>query len=134
MVEAASALGLLKKSDMQKEGSFAFDQQLDFLKKGAETARGFVWITTPDNGRTAQLAAGAAYLRANLQATALGLAMQPWSQCLQEYPSMSATLAQTHSALAPAGGRVQMFARLGYPSAAAAPAPKRGVDAQIWRA
>ena len=48
--------------------------------------------------------------------------MQPWSQCLQEYAEMRAAFAAAHKALAPEGGRVQMFVRIGH-GKAAPPAP-----------
>lgn len=134
MPEFAHAVGLLDQKAMQKHGSFGFNQSLKMLKSGAETAQGFVWLTTPDNTRIAQFEAGRAYVRANLEATALGLAMQPWSQCLQEYATMAPSLRAVHAEVAPDGGRVQMFVRVGYPTAPAARAPKRGLDAQIMQA
>ena len=133
VIEAAHAVGLLTHAGLEREGSFAFNQGLAFLKTAADTARGFVWVTTRSNTRAEQLAAGAAYLRANLEATALGVAMHPWSQCLEEYPTMRGAYAAVHGALAPDGARIQMLARIGYADAVP-PVPKRGVDAQIYRA
>lgn len=132
-IEALHAVGLLNQREIQKPGSIAYGQSIAFLKKGAESAQGFIWVTTSGNSRAEQLEAGRAYLRANLQATALGVSMQPFSQALQEYPSMAETLAAVHSELAPVGGRVQMFVRIGY-APDVPPSPKRGVDAQILKA
>ena len=132
VIEVAHALGLLTRAGLEREGSFAFDQGQKFLKAAADTARGFVWITTPNNDRASQLVAGAAYLRANLQATALGVAMHPWSQGLEEYSAMRETFDALHQYLAPEGGRIQMLARIGYANDVE-PVPKRGVDAQIYR-
>jgi hypothetical protein len=129
---ALNAIGLLNHETIEKPGSFAYNQLLDFLRKDAESAQGFVWLTTPGNSRAEQLEAGRAYLRANLQATALGVAMQPFSQGLQEYPTMAGMLTTLHRELAPAGGRVQMFVRIGY-GPDAPPSPKRGVDAQLLK-
>jgi hypothetical protein len=129
-VEAAHAVGLLTQAKMQTPGTFAYDQALAFLKKAAETARGFVWITTKGDSRGEELAAGAAYLRANLAATGLGLSMHPWSQVLQEYATQNGLRAAVHRELAPDGGRVQMLARIGY-AKPVPPAPRRGLDQNL---
>ncbi len=132
LMGALHAGGLLTAAAMKTEGSFAFNEMLKSLKAGADTARGWVWLTTSTNTRAGQLAAGGAYLRAQLAATAQGLAMQPFSQCLQEYSSMAGAFAAAHGAMAPGGGRVQMFARVGHVGAVP-PAPRRGLDAQIMK-
>jgi hypothetical protein len=76
----------------------------------------------------AQIAAGAAYVRANLQATALGLAMQPLSQALQEYKEMQPVYAEMRQALSVAEGEtVQMFFRLGRAAPVEA-SPRRALD------
>ena len=129
-IEAAHGVGLLTQAKMQTPGTFAYDQALAFLKKGAETARGWVWMTTGGESRAEELAAGAAYLRANLAATALGISMQPFSQVLQEYSTMNALRATVHRELAPDGGRLQMFARIGY-AKPVPPAPRRGLDQNL---
>lgn len=102
-------------------------------KRAAETAQGFVWITTTGDSRAEQLAAGAAYVRANLAATALGIAMHPWSQVLQEYATQRKVYAAVHRELAPDGGRIQMLARIGY-AKAVPPAPRRGLAAIVEQA
>ncbi len=79
-----------------------------------DTAMGFLWQVTTTNSRTDQINAGRDWLRVNLATTALGLGMQPLSQGLQEYPEMSEIYDQLHKRLAPDGGVVQMFARIGY--------------------
>lgn len=57
MPEFAHAVGLLDRKAMETHGSFGFNQAISFLKTGADTARGFVWLTTPDNTRVAQFEA-----------------------------------------------------------------------------
>ncbi len=95
--------------------------------------RAFAWIVTATNDRRAQLAAGAAYVRANLKATELGLAMHPLSQALQEFPQMLPLLAEHKRAVGAAESEtVQMFFRLGR-AASPGPAPRRPLDA-IMRA
>jgi hypothetical protein len=57
--------------------------------------------------------------------------MQPWSQCLQEYPEMRPTLDAVHRALGvEPPGRVQMLVRLGHADALP-PAPRRGLAAHL---
>ena len=63
------------------------------------------------------------WVRINLAATAAGVATQPMSQALQEYPEMKALYERIHATLAPEGGTVQMLGRLGY--AEAVPASPR---------
>jgi hypothetical protein len=93
--------------------------------------RAFAWIVTAANDRRAQLAAGGAYVRANLKATELGLAMHPLSQALQEFPQMLPLLAEHKRAVGAAESEtVQMFFRLGR-AASPGPAPRRPLDAII---
>jgi hypothetical protein len=125
-IDAAVATGLLTRAKMQQPGSWAFKQEIAMMKTASESAAGFIWLATPGNSRAEQLAAGRAYLRANLAATGLGLAMQPWSQGLQEYPTMADLFARLHRDLAPDGGRLQMLSRIGY-AKPIAPAPRRGL-------
>jgi hypothetical protein len=58
--------------------------------------------------------------------------MQPLSQALQEFPEMAELYAQVHDRLAPGGGTVQMWARLGY-GPAVPPSPRWPLDAKIVR-
>jgi hypothetical protein len=75
----------------------------------------FAWITTRRNTRSTQLAVGRAYARLNLEATALGLAMHPMSQVLQECSEMRALQRGFLAMLEiPVGHTVQMLVRLGY--------------------
>ncbi len=97
----------------------------------AMTAMGFVWIATLANDRPAQIDAGRSYMRVALRATALGLAMQPMSQALQEYPAMRPYFAEVHRLLAARPGeRIQMLARLGYADRVA-PAARWPLDTRI---
>lgn len=130
MMEALHFTGVLTRDTLRQPGSFAFEQSLVFLKGLADSAQGFLWLNTPGETRLDQIAAGRAYVRANLQATAEGIGMHPWSQGLQEYPSMAGLYRVLHQTLAPEGGRVQMLARLGY-GPAQPPAPRRGLAQQL---
>ena len=110
---------------------FARKQALDLIETHLKTPA-FAWIVTARSDRRAQLDAGAAYVRANLQATELGLALHPLSQALQEFPEMLPLLAEHKRALnLPESETVQMFFRLGR-APAFEPAPRRPL-AEILR-
>lgn len=112
--------------------SSAYRSGLEAVYANADTAMGHVWLATERNSRRDQIAAGADWVRVNLAATAIGLGIQPLSQALQEYPEMAGAFADIHDRLAPAGGTVQMFARIGY-GPAASPSPRWPLDAKIAR-
>lgn len=115
MLEALSIAGLLTREALLDPNSTASQQGRDMYKAMIDTAMGYVWLTSADNSRGAQLKAGRDWLRTNLAATAVGLAIHPMSQCLQEYPEMAGPFADTHEALGVSDpGRVQMLARVGY--------------------
>ncbi|MDP2258204.1 MAG: hypothetical protein Q8J89_00630 [Caulobacter sp.] len=133
VMSAMNAAGILTKTRMATPGTTAFNESLKFLKTAADTARGFVWITTPGDSRLDQIAAGESYARLSLLAASHGLVMHPWSQGLQEYATQKPVYDALHKALAPDGGRIQMLARIGYPKARLRPAPRRGLAAQILR-
>lgn len=88
----------------------------------------FAWMTTSGNRRSTQLAVGRAYARLNLKATALGVAIHPMSQILQEYAEMQALQQGFLTMLdIPKGHTVQMLVRLGY-AEQPAPAPRRDLQ------
>ena len=133
MFEALHAAGVLTQAKLEQPGTRAFEQSVSFMKRLADTAQGFVWLTTPANSRAEQILAGRSYVRINTQAAALGVAMHPWSQTLQEYPTMAPLYRKAHEMLAPKGGQLQMLVRIGY-AAPVPPAPRRGLAFQIRNA
>jgi len=76
----------------------------------------YALIVSKDNSRISQVQAGMTYSRLVLVAHSLGLAMQPPSQVLEEYPEMAKQYASIASQYAPDGGTIQMFFRLGVPT------------------
>ena len=118
-------LGFYTREKAREPGTFAYQAGLDYTKGWTASVVAFGWITSADNDRATQLAAGRAYVRVNLRATELGVAIHPLSQALQEYPEMTELqrrfLAATKT---PAGHTVQMFFRLGY-AAPPPPSPRR---------
>ena len=113
--ETVNALGLMNRDEMLDTESTTFSQQMQAMREPFDTATGFVFVATPGNSRTDQIDAGRDYVRLNLKATELGIAMQPWSQPLQEYDEVAGEFAQIREVL---GIRqhetLQMFARIGY--------------------
>jgi hypothetical protein len=121
-----NALGLFSRETAMD--AFARNQALDLIEADLKTPA-FVWIVTSGNDRLAQLASGAAYVRAALEAARLGMVVHPLSQALQEFPEMLPLLAEHKRMLGlPETDTVQMFFRFGRASSGA-PAPRRPLDA-----
>ncbi|MGQ0563449.1 MAG: Acg family FMN-binding oxidoreductase [Gemmobacter sp.] len=114
LFEVMGATGLFTRENAADPASQSFKAALDMIEGTTMTSMGFVWLVTADNTRAAQLATGADWLRVNLAITGLGLAVQPMSQALQEFPEMAGLHAEVHGRLAPEGGTVQMLGRIGY--------------------
>ena len=115
MLETLNMFGVLTRETIADRSTTAYQQGLDMYREITGTGMAYVWLVTPSNTRLDQLNAGAAYIRANLQATAMGIDMHPLSQILQEYEEMAELYAEMDRLLeTPAGARVQMLARLGY--------------------
>lgn len=131
VIELGRATGLVSREAFLRPGSFAAGEFARSGEPWVRSSMAFAWLTTPGNSRRDQIEAGRAYLHLNLLATRSGLAMQPWSQCLQEYPEMRTLLREVHEALGAAPpARVQMLVRLGYADAIP-PAPRRGLAEHI---
>ena len=133
MFEALALTGMFTREVALDQSSTAYQGGLDAVFANTDTAMGHVWQVTSGNTRADQIAAGRDWLRLNLATTALGLGMQPLSQALQEYPEMVALYTEIHDALAPDGGTVQMFARIGY-GPEVGQSPRWPVDAKIVNA
>jgi hypothetical protein len=135
MVRALAAVGLFDRSQAPRPDSYATTSQLEDFNAKLEATPAFFWMVTEGNDRRTQVNAGRAYVRAQLEATARGLAMQPLSQALQEYPEMVRPYAQIHDLVQAPAPRftVQMWTRLGH-APPIGPSPRRGVQAHILRA
>jgi nitroreductase len=120
-------LGFITPKTMADPTSFAFKSGRDMYHEMFAATPAFGWLTTASNTRHDQLAAGRAYARLNLQAAALGVALHPVSQVLQEYPEMADLQRRFLDAVGAEGRTVQMLARLGY-AAAPAPSPRRRLE------
>ena len=128
--------GLFDRRQFPAPDSSATQGQLRDFDAITASTPAYLWLVTEGNQREQQLAAGRAYARVNLAATASGLALHPNQQALQEYPEVAAPYQAIHRLLDAPAPRwtVQMLARLGrLPTGvtAAAPAPRRGLDRQL---
>ena len=130
LFEVLGATGLMTRDSLLDPSSQGYQAGLDAVFANTDTAMGHVWLVTQGNARADQIATGADWLRVNLAATAEGVAFQPLSQALQEYPEMSRIRADLHATLAPEGGTVQMLARIGY-GPEVAPSPRWPLEAKI---
>lgn len=112
--ESLALAGQLDREALADPSSTQFQQSVPAILEPIKSAMGHIWVNTPGNDRPAQIAAGRDWVRLNLKATGMGLAMQPLSQCLQEYAEMETLYKQIHERLAQPGETIQMLARIGY--------------------
>ncbi|MEQ1549607.1 hypothetical protein [Sphingorhabdus sp.] len=114
-MEALKLLGVLDRTSLADPSSTAYKTGLEMQRQICGSIPALLWISTPTNSRRDQLEAGRRYVRANLRATAHGVAMHPMSQSLQEYSEMAEKYAAIHRLLGVGQGeRLQMLARIGY--------------------
>ncbi len=129
MPRLLSAVGMFDRFEVPQRGSKSFERVMDRWA-AFETGSGYLWVASKGNSRSQQLAAGRAYVRAHLQATAAGVDMHPLSQALQEFVEVKPQYNALHRLLGfdPATNTVQMLARVGYGAAAAGPSSRRELD------
>lgn len=90
------------------------DAYLESFRKVADSSRGLALFTTASNGMTDWVNTGRDYMRFQLAVTSLGLAMQPVSQVLQEYPGMQILRKRFEDDMQiKPPGKIQMLVRLG---------------------
>lgn len=140
MVRAVTALGLFDRSKPPAPDSQGAKAAEAMFEDCSRSAMGFVWLTTDTAAharagtlRSAEVGAGRAYMRLQLQATALGLQVHPMSQAPQEFAEMKPHYERLHQLVTGKPAEVetvQMFCRIGY-CEAQPHAPRRGVDAII---
>ncbi|MHA7872192.1 MAG: Acg family FMN-binding oxidoreductase [Hyphococcus sp.] len=131
MIEGFRFTGVLTRDAMNNDQSRAYEEMLNFYLALIDASNAFGWLSTSGNSRTDQLNAGAGWIRLNMAATQAGLAMQPLSQVLQEFPEMAGLYEEFHDFVdvrAPA--RVQGLFRFGY-AAAPPPSPRWPLQSRI---
>jgi len=120
--ETLRLTGLFTRENAMDRDSMSYKSGESMVLANVSTAVAHLWQVTPGNSREEQIRAGQDWVRINLATTAEGVGLQPLSQGLQEYPEMAAIYESLHETLAPEGGTVQMWCRLGYgPDVSASP-------------
>ena len=90
---------------------------LDQTNLAAENNSGFFLIVSSKNNRVQQFHAGVLYSKMQLKAGSLGLAIQPLTQSIEEYPEMTPTHDAIHKDMVNDGETIQMLFRIGKPTA-----------------
>lgn len=129
-IEAVRTAGVLTRENMDRPGSTAYQQSIEFYDRACRSSMAFAWTTTLSNTRREQLEAGRSWVRMALAAQAAGLAIHPLSQALQEFPEMADLYRDAHALLAAPGETVQMLARLGYTDPVP-PAPREKLTSHL---
>lgn len=132
-----TAMGLLKMAGvitpqtLDRPSASAYKQGLSGYTALIDSAQGFIWTTSQTNTRQDQINAGRDWMRIHLAAQQAGVAIQPLSQVLQEFPEMAALYAEAQRELGvTAPGVVQMFARIGY-APSPAPSPRWPLSSRL---
>jgi hypothetical protein len=129
MMEVLARTGVMTREALADPDSTASRSGLDMYRKMIRATPGFFWIRTDSGDRQAQLAAGRAYARAQLAASAQGLALHPWSMALQEFPEMEGPYREVQALLgARPDAPVQMLVRMGATGKPSGPSPRRRLD------
>jgi hypothetical protein len=131
MIWMLRQLGEMTPGKAMTPGTMAWNSGRDYVLAGYASAPAFGWLSSRGNDRATQVAAGRAWVRLQLAAGALGVALQPHSQTLQEYPEMAAPRAAMRAETGVASDEtLQMFFRLGY-AADPGPSPRRAFDSFV---
>jgi hypothetical protein len=129
LMEALRLAGQLTPEKAMDPTSRYFSAGLSRVREWVPGTGTWLWLTTSAHGRVAQLEAGRAFVRMQLQAAALGVVTQPPSQVLQEYPEMQPLQREFEALVGQRDGdKVQMLVRVGHPSGAVRHSPRRPLD------
>lgn len=123
--------GLLTLFPSLNAGASATQNMINATKEQVAHTPAYVLLTTSGNSRTAQVQSGMAYSALVLLAYTQGLALQPLSQALEEYPEMHTLYEGIHRDFAPQGGTIQMLVRVGRPSKQVPRSMRRDVSALL---
>lgn len=130
-LETLGLLGQLDREALLDSESPTFKNGINMILEPLETAMSYVFIKTTGNTRKHQIEAGRDYVRLNLKATELGIAMHPLSQALQEYEEVGEQFQMIRILLGvDAQETLQMFARIGY-GETPNPSPRWSYEAKI---
>ena len=136
MLVTLTRLGFVDRNKFPAPNSQATVSQINGFNAVTDATPAYLWMVTEGNTRRQQILAGRAYARVNLAGTAHGLVMHPNQQALQEFAEVASQYQAIRTLLGAPAPRytVQMLARVGYlpaSSAAASPAPRRGLEQHL---
>jgi len=136
MLVTLARIGFVDRNKFPAPNSQATVSQINGFNAVTDATPAYLWMVTEGNTRRQQILAGRAYARVNLAGTAHGLVMHPNQQALQEFAEVASQYQAIHTLLGAPAPRytVQMLARVGYlpaNSAAASPAPRRGLEQHL---
>lgn len=105
---------ILSREAVEKDPTDFGLQAVEMTANTAASTKTFGWLNTEGNSRLDQVKVGRDYCRINLKITAMGLAIHPMSQVLQEYADMLPLQAEFRQAFGiSTQDTVQMLFRLG---------------------
>ncbi len=108
--------GLVTLFPSMNTGKAASQNFISSTQTSVDHTPAYAMIISAGNSRAEQVESGILYSKMVLIGHELGLAMQPLSQVLEEYPEMKIPYAEFKKAYAPVGGTVQMLFRVGVPT------------------
>lgn len=108
--------GLVTLFPGMNSGSAATKTFISSTQTSVDNTPAYAMIVTNGNSRTQQVESGMLYSKLVLTGHTLGLAMQPLSQVLEEYPEMQTPYTAFKQQYAPSSGTVQMLFRVGTPT------------------
>ncbi len=108
--------GMLTVFPSLNSGKAASQNFIDSTQASVDNTPAYAMIITKRNDRVTQVRSGMIYSRLVLTGQTMGLAMQPLSQVLEEYPEMNRLYTEFKQKYAPKEGTIQMLFRTGYPT------------------
>lgn len=123
--------GLVTLFPSMNTGKAASQTFINSTKTSVEHTPAYAMIITAGNSRLEQVESGMLYSKLVLTGHTQGLAMQPLSQVLEEYPEMNAPYTEFKKAYAPDGGTVQMLFRVGVAAKSVPLSMRRDVQSLI---
>lgn len=119
--------GLITLLPFLNSSSAASDLMIQSTRTELAHTPAYAMILSASNSRTDQVRSGMVYSQLNLTASSLGLAVQPVSQALEEYPEMQKQYTDIHDKYAPDGQTIQMLVRVGTPTQSVPQSMRRDV-------
>lgn len=124
--------GLLTVFPAMNAGESASQNFIRSTQVSVNNTHAYAMIITPGNSRIEQVESGMLYSRLILTGHHLGLAMQPLSQVLEEYPEMDSLYSEFHECYGPDGSTIQMLFRVGVPKKNAVHTMRQDVQSLIF--